>query len=78
MPTPAPHPYHLPRAGPAVGHECNDASFSSPTQSSHALCMAGFGGSSSSGKDNKKGGGGSKLPKLKAKSQWDRCVTVLY
>jgi len=35
--------------------------------------MAGFGGgASSSKKQKKKKGGGAKLPKLKAKSQWDR------
>lgn len=41
-------------------------------QSQTALSMAGFGGAGAASKKKKKSGGGPKLPKLKAKSQWDR------
>lgn len=49
--------------------------YQTSSQSKTQLSMAGFGGGGGASKKNKKGGGGGSakpLPKLKAKTQWDR------
>ena len=67
-------------ATPITSHDVSSAALStsfhqtSSQRSTTQLSMAGFGGGGGTSKKNKKkGGGGAKpLPKLKAKTQWDR------
>ena len=57
----------------AAAFTISPSRFTQQQSSSTSLSMAGFGGGSGgAAKNKKKGGAGAKLPKLKAKSQWDR------